>query len=182
MGTVLDKTVNYLKDLVFQNEQLTASAKIAEKSINALAMLQNQIQVLDKESTFLRAQIIQFGIDAAASSGQKQPNQQLLNSPLAQSLLNTVVTHSPRPLLSPLHNSPHNKLTMQQQSNYTTIPGTEPRQQPSVDLTGREPNTKFYISHPYNNLVALSPAWHLRKHNLCTCQLAWPNYTCTIYK
>ncbi|XP_064400589.1 upstream stimulatory factor 2-like [Halichondria panicea] len=111
-GTVLDKTVDYLKELVFQNKQLTASAKIAEKSTNALAMNQNQIQVLEKENAFLRAQIIQFRIDAAASSGQKQPNQQLLNSPLAQSLLNTVVTHSPRPLLSPLHNSPHNKLTM----------------------------------------------------------------------
>ena len=23
------------------------------------------------------------------------------------------------------------------------------------------------LSHPYNNLVAFSPAWHLRKHNLC---------------
>ena len=82
-GTVLDKTVDYLKELVFQNEQLTASAKIAEKS---LAMLQNQIQVLEKENAFLQAQIIQFGIDVAASSGQKQPNQQLLNSPLAQNL------------------------------------------------------------------------------------------------
>ena len=75
--------MDYLKELVFQNEQLTASAKIAEKS---LAMLQNQIQVLEKENAFLQAQIIQFGIDVAASSGQKQPNQQLLNSPLAQNL------------------------------------------------------------------------------------------------
>ncbi|XP_064407407.1 upstream stimulatory factor 2-like [Halichondria panicea] len=79
-GTVLDKTVDYLKELVFQNEQLTASAKIAEKSTKAL----NQILVLEKENAFLRAQIIQFGIDGAASSGQKQPNQQLLNSPLAR--------------------------------------------------------------------------------------------------
>ncbi len=23
------------------------------------------------------------------------------------------------------------------------------------------------LSHPYNNLVAFSPVWHLRKHNLC---------------
>ncbi len=79
-GTVLDKTVDYLEELVFQNEQLTASAKIAEKSTKAL----NQILVLEKENAFLRAQIIQFGIDGAASSGQKQPNQQLLNSPLAR--------------------------------------------------------------------------------------------------
>ena len=33
--TALDKTVNYLKKLMFQNEQLTASAKIAEKSFNS---------------------------------------------------------------------------------------------------------------------------------------------------
>lgn len=94
-GTVLDKTVEYLKELIGQNEQLTGSAKLAEKSASALSVLQNQISVLEKENAFLRAQIIQFGIDAAASSGQSPAgNRQLLNSPLAQSLLNTVVTQT----------------------------------------------------------------------------------------
>ena len=94
-GTVLDKTVEYLKELIAQNEQLAGSAKLAEKSASALSVLQNQISVLEKENAFLRAQIIQFGIDAAASSGQSPAgNRQLLNSPLAQSLLNTVVTQT----------------------------------------------------------------------------------------
>lgn len=70
-GTVLDKTVEYLKELMAQNEQLATTAKIAEKSASALAVLQNQIGVLEKENAFLRAQIIQFGIDAAASSGSQ---------------------------------------------------------------------------------------------------------------
>ena len=69
-GTVLDKTVEYLKELLAQNEQLSATAKLAEKSANALSVLQNQIAVLEKENAFLRAQIIQFGIDAAASGSQ----------------------------------------------------------------------------------------------------------------
>ena len=69
-GTVLDKTVEYLKDLMAQNEQLAATAKLAEKSASALSVLQNQIAVLEKENAFLRAQIIQFGIDAAASGSQ----------------------------------------------------------------------------------------------------------------
>ena len=69
-GTVLDKTVEYLKELMSQNEQLAATAKLAEKSANALSVLQNQIAVLEKENAFLRAQIIQFGIDAAASGSQ----------------------------------------------------------------------------------------------------------------
>lgn len=90
-GTVLDKTVEYLKELISQNEQLTATAKLAEKSATALTLLQNQIAVLEKENAFLRAQIIQFGIDAAASGSQASGgNRQLLNSPLAQSLLNSV--------------------------------------------------------------------------------------------
>ncbi len=85
-----------------QNEQLAAGAKIAEKSTNAVAVLQNQISVLEKENAFLRAQIIQFGIDAAASSGQKQPSSnQLLNSSLAQSLLSTVATQSPPSISAP---------------------------------------------------------------------------------
>ena len=74
-----------------QNEQLAGTAKLAEKSANALSVLQNQIAVLEKENAFLRAQIIQFGIDAAASGSQSSGgNRQLLNSPLAQSLLNSV--------------------------------------------------------------------------------------------
>ena len=69
-GTVLDKTVEFLKELMTQNEQLAATAKLAEKSANNLSMVQNQIGVLEKENAFLRAQIIQFGIDAAASGSQ----------------------------------------------------------------------------------------------------------------
>lgn len=53
-----------------QNEQLAATAKLAEKAANTLTMVQNQIAVLEKENAFLRAQIIQFGIDAAASGSQ----------------------------------------------------------------------------------------------------------------
>ena len=53
-GTVLDKTVEYLKDLISQNEQLATTAKLAEKSANALSLLQNQITVLEKENAFLR--------------------------------------------------------------------------------------------------------------------------------
>ncbi len=104
-GTVLDKTVEYLKELMDKKEKLTNTAKLAEKSASALALVQNQIAVLEKENAFLRAQIIQFGIDAAASSSGSTNHQQLqqqqqqssamlnrpfLTSPLAQSLLNTV--------------------------------------------------------------------------------------------
>ena len=83
--------MEYLKDLLTQNEQLAATAKLAAKSAEALSILQSQIGVLEKENAFLRAQIIQFGIDAAASGSQSSGgNRQLLNSPLAQSLLNSV--------------------------------------------------------------------------------------------
>lgn len=100
-GTVLDKTVEYVKELISQNEQLAGTAKLAEKSANALSLLQNQITVLEKENAFLRAQIIQFGIDAAASSSQPPANvnRQLLNTPLAQSLLNTVAQASQQTIM-----------------------------------------------------------------------------------
>ena len=62
--------MEYLKELMTQNEQLAATAKLAEKAANTLTMVQNQIAVLEKENAFLRAQIIQFGIDAAASGSQ----------------------------------------------------------------------------------------------------------------
>ena len=81
-GTVLDKTVEYLKDLIVQNNQLATTAKLAEKSANALSVLQNQITVLEKENAFLRAQIIQLGLDATASSQTAALSRQLLSSPL----------------------------------------------------------------------------------------------------
>lgn len=79
---MLDKTVEYLKDLIVQNEQLSTTAKLAEKSANALSVLQNQITVLEKENAFLRAQIIQLGIDATASTQTAALSRQLLSSPL----------------------------------------------------------------------------------------------------
>ena len=63
--------------------------------------IQNQITVLEKENAFLRAQIIQLGIDAANNS-QSNLNQQLLSSPLAQSLLNTA-TGGTQAQQSPTH-------------------------------------------------------------------------------
>ncbi len=106
-GTVLDKTVEYLKELISQNEQLAGTAKLAEKSANALSLLQNQITVLEKENAFLRAQIIQFGIDAAASNSQpSNVNRQILNSPLAQSLLNTVAQASQNAVPAPQQPAP----------------------------------------------------------------------------
>ncbi len=96
--------MEYLRELITQNDQLAGTAKLAEKSANALSLLQNQITVLEKENAFLRAQIIQFGIDAAASNTQSSNvNRQILNSPLAQSLLNTVAQTS---LVNPPHPIP----------------------------------------------------------------------------
>ena len=79
---MLDKTVEYLKDLLTQNDQLSTTAKLAEKSATALTVLQNQITVLEKENAFLRAQIIQLGIDATASTQTAALSRQLLSSPL----------------------------------------------------------------------------------------------------
>ena len=67
------------------NEQLSTTAKLAEKSSSALQVLQNQITVLEKENSFLRTQMIQLGIDNTASLNTRS----LLSSPLAQSLLNS---------------------------------------------------------------------------------------------
>ncbi|XP_011404335.1 PREDICTED: uncharacterized protein LOC105312975 [Amphimedon queenslandica] len=94
-GTVLEKTVEYVRELIMQNEQLVATAKLAEKSASALHILQNQITVLEKENTFLRAQMVQLGIDTSSTalSGARS----LLSNPLAQSLLNTQVTPPPPP-------------------------------------------------------------------------------------
>lgn len=78
-----------------QNEQLAATAKLAEKSASALHILQNQITVLEKENTFLRAQMVQLGIDT--SSNALSGARSLLSNPLAQSLLNTQVTPPPPP-------------------------------------------------------------------------------------
>lgn len=94
-GTVLDKTVEYLKELMQQNEHLSTTAKLAEKSATALSLLQNQISVLEKENAFLRAQIIQLGIDAANSS--QNLNRQFMSTSLAQSLLNSSGTPTANP-------------------------------------------------------------------------------------
>lgn len=78
--------MEYLKELITHNEQLTATAKLAEKSANALQVLQNQITVLDKENAFLRSQMIQLGIENTAGALNSRS---LLSNPLAQSLLGT---------------------------------------------------------------------------------------------
>lgn len=93
-GTVLEKTVEYVKELLLQNEQLSSTAKLAEKSANAMQILQNQITVLEKENTFLRAQMVHLGIENTSGAlGARN----FLSNPLAQSLLNTaqVPTASP---------------------------------------------------------------------------------------
>ena len=84
-GTVLEKTVEYIKELITQNEQLTATAKLAEKSASALHVLQNQITVLEKENVFLRTQMIQCGLETTGVLSARN----ILSSPLAHSLLNT---------------------------------------------------------------------------------------------
>ncbi len=82
-----------------QNDQLSTTAKLAEKSANALSVLQNQITVLEKENAFLRAQIIQLGIDAANSS--QSLNRQFMGTSLAQSLLNSSTAAASPPASAP---------------------------------------------------------------------------------
>ena len=87
--------MEYVRELMLQNEQLAATAKLAEKSASAISILQNQITVLEKENTFLRAQMVQLGIDASPNALGNARS--LLSNPLAQSLLNTQVTPPPPP-------------------------------------------------------------------------------------
>lgn len=102
-GTVLEKTVEYVRELYIQNEQLTATAKLAEKSANALQVLQNQISVLEKENAFLRAQMIQLGIDNTSSAISART---LFANPLTQSLLSSAqVQPSPPPPPPPVPNT-----------------------------------------------------------------------------
>ena len=91
---MLEKTVEYVKELLTQNDQLSATAKLAEKSTNALQLLQNQITVLEKENAFLRAQMIQLGIDNSPGS---LSTRNLLSNPLTQTLLNTAQVTPPPP-------------------------------------------------------------------------------------
>lgn len=94
-GTVLEKTVEYVRELILQNDQLASTAKLAEKSANAIQILQNQITVLEKENTFLRAQMVQLGIDN--SSNPLGGARSLLSNPLAQSLLSSQIPPPPAP-------------------------------------------------------------------------------------
>ena len=87
--------MEYVRELILQNEQLAGTAKLAEKSASAISILQNQITVLEKENTFLRAQMVQLGIDASPNALGNARS--LLSNPLAQSLLNTQVTPPPPP-------------------------------------------------------------------------------------
>ena len=100
---MLEKTVEYVRELILQNEQLAATAKLAEKSASAISILQNQITVLEKENTFLRAQMVQLGIDASPNALGNARS--LLSNPLAQSLLNTQVTPPPPPPAPPANTS-----------------------------------------------------------------------------
>lgn len=80
-GTVLDKTVDYLKELLLQNEQLTHATKLAEKSAGTISVLQSQIAALEKDNALLRSQLMQFGLDINNSSAGAR------SMPLAQALL-----------------------------------------------------------------------------------------------
>lgn len=88
--------MEYVRELLNQNDQLSATAKLAEKSASALHVLQNQITVLEKENAFLRAQMIQLGIDSSTSSLNSRS---LLSNTLTQSLLSTpqVASHPAQP-------------------------------------------------------------------------------------
>ena len=102
-GTVLEKTVEYVREIYIKNEQLTATAKLAEKSANALQVLQNQISVLEKENAFLRAQMIQLGIDNTSGAISART---LFANPLTQSLLSSAqVQPSPPPPPPPVPNT-----------------------------------------------------------------------------
>eukprot|EP00731_Ephydatia_muelleri_P012322 Em0006g1216a len=81
-GTVLDKTVDYLKELLILNEQLTHSAKLAEKSAGTISVLQSQVAALEKDNSALRSQLMQFGLDI-----NNQPTTGPRSVPLAQALL-----------------------------------------------------------------------------------------------
>ena len=95
--------MEYVRELILQNEQLAGTAKLAEKSASAISILQNQITVLEKENTFLRAQMVQLGIDASPNALGNARS--LLSNPLAQSLLNTQVTPPPPPPPAPPANT-----------------------------------------------------------------------------
>ena len=97
-GTVLEKTVEYVRELLTQNDQLSATAKLAEKSAGALQVLQNQIAVLEKENSFLRAQMIQLGIDTSSNALNTRS---LLTNSLTQSLLNTPHVVTPHVVTPP---------------------------------------------------------------------------------
>ena len=103
---MLEKTVEYVRDLMTQNEQLSAAAKLAEKSASALQVLQNQITVLEKENAFLRAQMIQIGIDTTSGT---IAGRNLLPNSLAQSLLNTAQLQAAPP--PPSLTTPNNNTT-----------------------------------------------------------------------
>lgn len=87
--------MEYVRELIIQNDQLASTAKMAEKSASAIQLLQNQIAVLEKENTFLRAQMVQLGIDNTSSplGGARS----LLANPLAQSLLSSQIVTPPPP-------------------------------------------------------------------------------------
>ncbi len=91
----MEKTVEYVRELLNQNDQLSTTAKLAEKSAGVIQVLQNQIAVLEKENAFLRAQMIQLGIDTSSSALNTRS---LLANSLTQSLLTTPHVATPPPI------------------------------------------------------------------------------------
>ena len=104
-GTVLDKTVDYLKELLVQNEQLTHGAKLAEKSAGTISILQGQMAALEKDNSLLRSQLMQFGVDV------NNPSTGARSVPLAQALLQQC---APQPTYIPAPASTGNQMATQQ--------------------------------------------------------------------
>ncbi|KAL5499638.1 hypothetical protein EMCRGX_G011090 [Ephydatia muelleri] len=164
-GTVLDKTVDYLKELLILNEQLTHSAKLAEKSAGTISVLpepgsgpgegQLRPQVpADAVRALLQQCSPQATYIPAASAGNQMSTQQLLAS-LAQnlassnsSLLSSVAQQVQLPTSS--------MLSMPQQLSSSQLTPTPPNASPQIPQLGAlhgVQNTSVNQSVPLINLL-----------------------------
>ena len=66
-GFVLEKGIEYVKELTALNNQLGELVKNKEQAHNALQVLQGQITILEKENEFLRFQLKQFSMQPPTS-------------------------------------------------------------------------------------------------------------------
>lgn len=147
-GFVLEKAIEYIKELHTLNGQLGDLVKNKEQAHNALQVLQGQITILEKENEFLRFQLKQLSMQPPSS--QHSSLSQLILQGLSKGGFKGEEAGATGPTLSstssPTPSSMHLTPTGTPSSSANGVQSSPATHQPSTSATSTATSSSLYLS------------------------------------